>query len=485
MLDRTPKVFISYSWTSKEYQEEVIALATRLRQQHHVDVKLDVWDLRVGQDLYAYMEQCVTDPSIDKVLILCDKRYAEKANGREGGVGNETAIITPKVYKSVLQEKFIPVIMEKDEKGEACCPAYLASRKYVDMTGDNYENGYEELLRIIYEEPAKRKPELGGAPPNWLSSEVSSDHYSLKKIIKDIQTNKAGRLKSIFVQSFRDAYIEALKQFYRGSNINVQVYLDDFSKMKNYRDIFLEFVQAISDEPHFGASMADILEKLYNSVYNRETFAPDTGNCSYEEFDIFRVHVWELFICTVTYMLHFEMYSDINELLEHTYYLRTSPLGSEQYEVSYRAFRFHSEILESVIKPQLEDKLKSKFTLTGYLVVTEREYKPIFAGKSMANADLFLYQVYNGIKLNKLNTGFMWFPTLYAYSDDNKAFWGRLKSKQFCRKIMPIFGVATVEELKERISNCKYDESYRYTGSWDAAIAILNCVQLNEIATLP
>ena len=30
MLDRPPKVFISYSWTSEEYQNRVIEFATRL-----------------------------------------------------------------------------------------------------------------------------------------------------------------------------------------------------------------------------------------------------------------------------------------------------------------------------------------------------------------------------------------------------------------------------------------------------------------------
>lgn len=117
MLDRPPKVFISYSWTSEEYQNRVIEFATRLRQQHSVDVKLDVWDLKAGQDTYKFMEQCVTDPDIDRVLILCDKRYAEKADERKGGVGDETAIITPEVYGNVTQEKFIPVVMEKDENG--------------------------------------------------------------------------------------------------------------------------------------------------------------------------------------------------------------------------------------------------------------------------------------------------------------------------------------------------------------------------------
>ena len=87
MLDRTPQVFISYSWTSKEYQELIISIASRMRHDG-VDIKLDVWDLKEGQDKYAYMEQCVTNPDIDKVLILSDRAYAEKADQRKGGVGD-------------------------------------------------------------------------------------------------------------------------------------------------------------------------------------------------------------------------------------------------------------------------------------------------------------------------------------------------------------------------------------------------------------
>jgi hypothetical protein len=36
------------------------------------------------------MEKMVTDPEISKVLIVSDKMYAEKADGRAGGVGTET-----------------------------------------------------------------------------------------------------------------------------------------------------------------------------------------------------------------------------------------------------------------------------------------------------------------------------------------------------------------------------------------------------------
>ena len=67
-----PRVFISYSWTSDAYQREVVRLAERLVGDG-VDVVLDVWDLHPGDDKYAFMERCVTDGTITKVLILCDK----------------------------------------------------------------------------------------------------------------------------------------------------------------------------------------------------------------------------------------------------------------------------------------------------------------------------------------------------------------------------------------------------------------------------
>lgn len=126
MLDRIPQVFISYSWTNQEYQKSIVDLAARLRHDG-VDIKLDVWDLKQGQDKYAYMEQCVTNPAIDKVLIMSDRVYAEKADTRKGGVGDETTVISSEVYKNVNQQKFIPVVMERNEDGEAFLPAYLNS----------------------------------------------------------------------------------------------------------------------------------------------------------------------------------------------------------------------------------------------------------------------------------------------------------------------------------------------------------------------
>ena len=69
-MTAAPKLFISYSWTSEDHERWVIALATSLREAG-VDVVLDKWDLREGQDAHHFMEQMVSNPEITKVAMIC------------------------------------------------------------------------------------------------------------------------------------------------------------------------------------------------------------------------------------------------------------------------------------------------------------------------------------------------------------------------------------------------------------------------------
>ena len=159
-MSNPPKVFISYSWTNEEYKITVLQLAEALVSKS-VDVILDRWDLHPGQDKFAFMEQSIEKS--DKVLVLCDKMYTEKANGRSGGVGTETEIITPDVYGKSLQEKFIPVIMEDYNT----VPVYFKSRIGIDYRNGHRKEGFEGILRAIYDQPVYSKPPLG-KKPEWL-----------------------------------------------------------------------------------------------------------------------------------------------------------------------------------------------------------------------------------------------------------------------------------------------------------------------------
>lgn len=156
-----PKVFISYSWTSQQYKDAVLDFATALIN-NHVNAILDQWDLKPGQDIYEFMESGIA--TSDKVLLLCDKEYKRKADDRKGGTGVETMIITPELFQSSgpHQNKFIPIYM--GERTE-CAPRYIQSRLGIDLT-KNYEEGFEQILHAVFDQPVKVKPKLG-PPPVW------------------------------------------------------------------------------------------------------------------------------------------------------------------------------------------------------------------------------------------------------------------------------------------------------------------------------
>jgi hypothetical protein len=181
------KVFISYSWTTPEHEEWILSLAQRLISDG-IDVALDKWDLKEGHNLYDFMESMVKSPAINKVLIVLDKKYTERADSRTGGVGTETQIISPKIYKDVSQEKFVPIVRERDNAGEAYIPTFLDGRIYIDLSSDeNFEENYEILIRNIYGRPSFSKPKLGQIP-SYLNEDTPLNFKTLI-FLEDLKTN--------------------------------------------------------------------------------------------------------------------------------------------------------------------------------------------------------------------------------------------------------------------------------------------------------
>ena len=156
-----PKIFISYSWDTAAHKDWVKTLADRLLADG-IDVTLDQYDLRGGQDKHVFMEKGVRNAN--HILVVCTPPYVERANDREHGVGEETSLITPGFYEREKTEKeFIPIL--RAAGGERRTPDYLASLVYVDFTNDaNFDSAYDDLIRIIYNAPMHPKPTKGTRP---------------------------------------------------------------------------------------------------------------------------------------------------------------------------------------------------------------------------------------------------------------------------------------------------------------------------------
>ena len=140
------------------------------------------------------MEKMVTDPEIRKVILVCDKAYVDKADGRSGGVGTEAQIISGEIYAKQAQDKFVAIVTERDGAGRAYLPAYYRSRIYIDLSdASKYSENFDRLLRWAYDQPLYHKPEIGNKP-SFLAEETASAVLAtssrFKRAVDSVRNNR-------------------------------------------------------------------------------------------------------------------------------------------------------------------------------------------------------------------------------------------------------------------------------------------------------
>ena len=155
-----PRVFISYTGTNKDNASWVKSLAIALRKEG-VDARLDAFHLKPGFDLPQWMTNEVI--MAEKVLLICDKYYMEKADFRKGGVGWETMVIQGDMLaQGDNKQKYIAIIRE--DAADEALPIYMKS-KYAFNWGKDIgidPDRLRELVLCIFD--CDTEPELGVVP---------------------------------------------------------------------------------------------------------------------------------------------------------------------------------------------------------------------------------------------------------------------------------------------------------------------------------
>lgn len=147
--ERRVRVFISYAKSNEQHEDWVKVLATCLRSAG-VDARLDVWHLRPGMDVAQWM--CNELDMADRVLLICDELYAQKADGRHGGVGWEIRIIQGDLSQThgATPDKFVPIVVTEDVADGM--PTFVEAAYWLhwppSRRGDS--SLQEELVRIIF-----------------------------------------------------------------------------------------------------------------------------------------------------------------------------------------------------------------------------------------------------------------------------------------------------------------------------------------------
>jgi len=432
MGETHPKVFVSYSWTNQAHQQWVLNLATELRDSG-VDVVLDVWDLREGHDAVKFMEQMVINPEVQKVIIISDQKYVERADDRVGGVGTETQIISRQVYENQEQDKFVVAVVENDLQGNPCVPTYAKSRIHFDFTNpEEYPESFEALLRWIYGQPLHVKPKLG-KKPSFLENDNTAISLGTSAISKRaVLAVKEGKaFASGSVDEYLETFTSHLERFRIEDGIDAQKIIDSIDQFHTSRNEVVSVLITVarySTDPEYIEKIHRFVERLIPYMYRPE----QQGSWSTWGFDNFRFIVYELYLYIVAIFLKYEKFEAASYLMSQPFYVHKHPDFGRDESVFISEFMHSLPSIESWYQEQDLNKLCPSSDL-----LKKRCDSGVLEFRYIIQADFVLY-----IKAELCN--WHWYPETMVYAQRQYApfeIFSRSVSRQYFDRMKCIFKI--------------------------------------------
>lgn len=411
-----------------------------------VDVILDVWDLKEGDDKFAFMEKMVTDESVTHVIVFSDSEYAKKADARKAGVGTESQIISREVYSKVQQSKFIPVVCEFDESDEPFLPTFLKSRIWIDFSSPEAANdNWEQLIRALYGKPAHEKP-IPGKPPIYITTDITTP--SSPAIAKFAAFKQAiiqeKRGLNLYRQDLLDAcyaYADALRIRERPNVANLgERVLEDCGKLKMVRDHVVDWVLLESEanpSEEFGEALITMLERLLEL----KSRPPELNGWNDIWFEAHRVFVYEIFLYIVAALIKTNAFSILHLILT-SHYLRpeTDAYGNSRFDTFY-AFYGYSEALQ-ILAP----KGQRLYAPAAELIKRQADRNDL-PFKDIMQAELLV------LMMAFISGDIRWYPQTLHYSSHTSAFpfFVRAAQHRNFQKLAKITGIESAEGLRNAV----------------------------------
>lgn len=470
-----PKVFISYAWSGKEYENMVLAFASKLMSDG-INVVIDKWDLSEGNDTYAYMEKCVNDETITNVLILLDPTYAEKANKNIGGVGTETQIISSKVYKQVDQNKFIPIVMKRNEDGSVSKPTYLQGRLHFDLTNENeYDLNYKKLVKFLYGEEYYEKPELG-TKPTWVNEKISIDPKIINSYEnlenKDISKKEIDNKFCNYLSNISTLICEKGKMI-NDKQLQLNELLNCYSKNNIIRKQYLLLLNKSVAIENSYKSIASFFEETVSNIKKKQK----------NNVDLLLIFIHELFIYTIAYYLRIKDYKSIGYIFSKTYFdIEYNRVDPNSYNMFYAGRYFTN----------FDSAMKTRDNNNYYCGVAEYWLSNIdidFCSKEnfiMADLVCFNYSIYG----NDYDSNWGWFPVTYVYGKNELSIFSKkLVSRENATDVINLFCFNTIDEFKNKLKEVEAKKEeigsyYRYQMTFNRAPLISDYINSKDFGIL-
>lgn len=476
-----PKVFISYSWTSPAFQNQIRTWAERLAADG-IEILLDQFDLREGQDKYVYMEKMVTDPQVTHVLMFSDRRYTEKANKREAGVGTESQIISKEIYDKVNQSKFVPVVCEIDDEGQPYLPVFASSRIWINFSSEDEVNkNWERLVRHVFGKPLLERPPVG-KPPAYIagdSSAPSSPAAGKFAIFKNaylvgqkgVRTYRRDFLESCF------SYIDELRPRDRAEIAQSEIpqrIVDGYRKLVPARNLIVDWVLLEASGEHekdFEDTLLEFLERLLELAQRPESVS------IWSEFwyEPHRLFVYEAFLYVVAALMRARAFKVLHTVLMGSYMLPPQSRGSEKFGTS-DAFYAYTES----INPALTTENARYRSQAMELMRRSADRADItFIGLMEADALAHLASFIDG------RDEFVWYPQshhYWGYGSSRPQFFIRATQRRHFANLATILGVASGDELRTRFAARKAKQAGQPINGSQSFENLINLEKLDTLA---
>lgn len=478
----SPKMFISYSWSNPAHEQWVLNLATELREAG-VDVILDKWDLREGHDAYAFMETMVSDPSVKKVLLICDKTYADKANSRKGGVGTETQIISAEMYSKQKQDKFAALVKETDEDGNPYLPIYYKSRIYINFSEESqYPDSFEKLVRWAFDQPLYTKPDIG-KPPAYLKNQdnskvlLTSSRY--KRAVDAIRNGK--EYDHPATAEYFSILSEELKKLRINSNDLLpsefgNAVIKSINLFTPYRDEITSLVNTIASYRP-SEKMTEIIHSFLEAIAPLQFRPRDVNSWKETDFDNFRFISWEIFIYIVSIFIKHGHFSLAN------HFLRTGYYSAENYEYtrgpikSYRIFDNEIKSLSVICTADGQNYFSPRAKL-----LKDRSVGSGLEFRHLMQTDFILWFRDDFFD----DEHWRWFPDTHVYHRGEAVpyeIFARSRSKKYFNDVLPLLAAESITQVKERIFEIN---SQKQIPRWQLnTFSPEKILGIDQIATLP
>ncbi len=382
---------------------------------------------------------------------------------RSGGVGAETQIITPGIYARQEQSKFVAVLPERSEDGSPFLPAYYGSRIYIDLSSaQQYDLGFEQLLRWVFDKPLHKKPGLGKPPaflsqPSGESFGTSSRASRALSAIREARPNLGALVADYF--SSLAASLDSFRIPPDAKDVDEAV-LASIERFLPLREECYQVFQALCGYAASAESWGWV-HKLFETLIPYLDRPAGVVRWRDVEIDPFRFLVHELFLHAVAAFLRGGRLDAVEYLTDQYYYVPHAGESGGDSMVPFTVFRNHVPTLE---RRNQERKLNRLSLHADIIKDRARQSGASFEDLMQADFVLFLRASF----ANQQASGSRgWWPETLVFGERKFSpfeLFARSQSKQFYARVLQMVGAGSPDRFREMLD--RYDDGTMNPPQW-------------------